>query len=193
MQNAKIYEMTNKVKPDNREFSMDDLDRLIYSIKMATALNEGEIALRLGYNEGYLAQVKSRGVIPGKLIKALEREFRDDLPKAKSQSTNIAKSNNASMLNESQASYNEKTPDDVPGLLKLLVQREREINESQAERIRLLEEKVQAETRLIQVEATLNIVVGILKGLKIPDQSHTEIEGEEMETIDLRRKKVVKG
>jgi Tol biopolymer transport system component len=67
----KLHKMAKTIK----YYSVEELDYLIESIKKAEKLNEGQIAARMGYNEGYLAQVKSRGQIPAKLMNALQREF----------------------------------------------------------------------------------------------------------------------
>lgn len=90
-------------------------------------------------------------------IKIMELIYEQNVPHGNGDSWNLV---------EDGADYNNKTPDDVPGLMKALI-------ESQKAEIRLLKERQQAETRLIQVEATLKIVVGILNGLKIQEQSRT--------------------
>lgn len=76
----------------------------------------------------------------------------------------------------------QKENPDESGLMK-------ELLESQRARIKLLEERQQSETRLIQVEATLKIVVEILNGLKIQERSHTPAEVEnDVEEVAVRLK-----
>src|SRR5688572_2536607 len=117
----------------------------------------------MGYGDGYLAQTRSRGKFPDKLMRGLQREFAEDLQNATYVPRATFVKSNVDQVN---TSTNEKTPEDVPGLMKELIA-------SQKARIKLLEERQQSETRLIQVEATLKIIVGILNGLKIPEVAHT--------------------
>jgi transcriptional regulator with XRE-family HTH domain len=56
--------------------------------------------------------------------------------------------------------------------------------------IKLLEERQQSETRLIQVEATLKIIVGILNGLRLPEQSHIPASGDQVEAVDVQSRVV---
>lgn len=66
-----------------RNYSIKELNVLIDRIKQALpGLSEGDISIRAGYNSGYIAQTKSREVIPKKLIDNLKREFREELQNA---------------------------------------------------------------------------------------------------------------
>lgn len=68
-----------------------------------------------------------------------------------------------SVVNEEQAEYIRNHPIKNSGKTPELWE---ELRESQHARIILLEEKVQSESRLARVEATLNIIAGILSDLK---------------------------
>lgn len=69
------------------EYSIDDLDALMDSIKRATSLNEKAIMARAKMNSGYISQTKSRAKadpnqgVPAKLIEKLNLVFKDDLKK----------------------------------------------------------------------------------------------------------------
>lgn len=63
-----------------KQYSIDELDQLILSIKQAKGLTEEQIAQRAGYNEGYISQTRSRGVIPAKFIETIKREFSQLIP-----------------------------------------------------------------------------------------------------------------
>jgi hypothetical protein len=80
---------------------LSQFNDLIISIKSATGLNEEEISKRLKYNEGYIAQTKSRGNPNGKLIENLKREFRDELQYA------------TQTLHEPQVEYTKKSLDEL--------------------------------------------------------------------------------
>ena len=53
----------------------EQLISLIELIKRKFDLNEKQISRRLGYDEGHVAQIKSRGPISDKFVNALKREF----------------------------------------------------------------------------------------------------------------------
>jgi len=63
--------MGNKV----RDYSIEELNALIESIKRANSLTEEDISKRMGYNEGYISQNRSRGKVSGKFVNSLMREF----------------------------------------------------------------------------------------------------------------------
>lgn len=89
---------------------------------------------------------------------------------------------NENQLSESEAEYIRNHPlngskKESPDSAELM----RRLIDSQEQRIKLLEERQQAETRLIQVEETLKIVVRILNDLKIPDQHHKPSDDEPVE------------
>ena len=44
-------------------------------IKKRTGLKCSALAVALGYNKGYISQIKSRGVIPEKFVIAMQRQF----------------------------------------------------------------------------------------------------------------------
>lgn len=75
-----------------RKYSIEDLDGLITSIKAAENMNEDDITDRLEYNRGYISQIRSRGDVPEKFIKALKREF------VKSKPYDEGKKNGATMV-----------------------------------------------------------------------------------------------
>lgn len=59
--------------------SMEDFEGLLLSIKNATSLSDEAISIRMGYNEGYISQTRSRGKVPEKLFNNMIREFRNEL------------------------------------------------------------------------------------------------------------------
>lgn len=61
---------------------IEQFNDLISSIKMKTGLSEEGISKRMKYNEGYIAQTKSRGKPNAKLIDNLKREFKNELQNA---------------------------------------------------------------------------------------------------------------
>lgn len=58
-----------------REYSMEEFNALIDSIKKAHSLNEEDITRRVKYNEGYISQSRSRGKVSAKFVHSLMREF----------------------------------------------------------------------------------------------------------------------
>lgn len=70
-------------QPNAEDYSIEQLNNLIESIKRQENLTEEQIAARLKYNEGYISQVRSRGRVSGKFIANLQREFNIGLQKAK--------------------------------------------------------------------------------------------------------------
>lgn len=58
-----------------RKYSIEELNTLIESIKKAYSIREEEIAAKIGYNQGYISQCRSRGEVSPKFIQALIREF----------------------------------------------------------------------------------------------------------------------
>jgi hypothetical protein len=64
-----------KNTPEIEEHSINDFNSLIELIKTQTGLNEEAVAKRMGYNEGYISQTRSRGKVSNKLINSLKREF----------------------------------------------------------------------------------------------------------------------
>lgn len=58
-----------------RKYSINQLNTLIESIKTDTGLTEEEIAGRVGYNEGYISQTRTRGEVSNKFMESLKREF----------------------------------------------------------------------------------------------------------------------
>jgi hypothetical protein len=58
-----------------RRYSIKDLDTLITSIKAHYNLTEEDIVKRVNYNEGYISQSRSRGMVSEKFVEALKREF----------------------------------------------------------------------------------------------------------------------
>jgi hypothetical protein len=77
-------------KPSNEPYSVNDLDELINSIKLATGLTEEAISLQMKYNEGYISQTRSRGKVPPKLMDNLRREFKNELHNATPNATYMA-------------------------------------------------------------------------------------------------------
>lgn len=67
------------MEPQIRKYSIDELNQLIDSIKVASGLTEGDVMGRIKRNPGYVSQLRSRGdSVPEKLIQALKSEFKDD-------------------------------------------------------------------------------------------------------------------
>lgn len=60
---------------NSKQFSIDDMDSLINAIKSKESLTEEQIAERLGYNLGYISQVRSRGEVSVKFINTLKLAF----------------------------------------------------------------------------------------------------------------------
>lgn len=81
----------------NRRYSIDWLNTAISEIKRQQHLTEEGISARLGYNEGYISQTRSRGFVPDKFAKALEREF----------GVRVAPDEPGSVVREQPASYSE--------------------------------------------------------------------------------------
>lgn len=52
-----------------------EFEKLINQISARTGFNSDEIAAKLGYNKGYISQIKSRKKIPEKFINALMANF----------------------------------------------------------------------------------------------------------------------
>lgn len=72
MQNAKFRKPSMKKKIVDNSL-MSEFESLINSIKSNENITEEEICRQLGYNEGYISQTRSRGVVPVKFIAALKR------------------------------------------------------------------------------------------------------------------------
>lgn len=70
----------NTVKVE--EYSINDLNRLIESIKKRTGLSEEAISAGIKYNEGYIAQTRSRGKVPSKFMQALKAAYPETLQNA---------------------------------------------------------------------------------------------------------------
>jgi hypothetical protein len=79
LQIAKVYQMSKEPFTEQKEHSIKEFNALIESIKRATLLNDNEIALRLGYNKGFIAQTRSRGNVSDKVMKSLRLEFQNEL------------------------------------------------------------------------------------------------------------------
>lgn len=67
---------------DAEDYSIEDLNRLIESIKRKTGLTEEGIARHLKYNEGYIAQTRSRGKVSVKFTQALQSLLKTGLQNA---------------------------------------------------------------------------------------------------------------
>lgn len=65
------------------DYSINDLETLIESIRRKTGMNEEEIARKLKYNDGYIAQTRSRGKVSIKFIQALQSLLPNTLQIAK--------------------------------------------------------------------------------------------------------------
>lgn len=61
--------------PKNENYSIEQFNDLIESIKKRTGLNEEAIAARINYNKGYISQARSRGEVSQKFIQALQTTF----------------------------------------------------------------------------------------------------------------------
>lgn len=121
------------------EYSIDDLDNLIESIKKRTFLNEEQIATNLGYNEGYISQVRSRGKVSGKFIRALKRAHPETLQNANfSRETDANnQSNETSTENPEKKNSLEKSIENLTETGKI---------QAQNERMRIENEKVTVES-----------------------------------------------
>jgi transcriptional regulator with XRE-family HTH domain len=86
---CKDFYFMQQQQPKPREYSMDELNRLIDSIKRKENLTEEQIAQRLKYNEGYISQVRSRGKVSPKFIDNLKREFGVGLQNAKKEDNTL--------------------------------------------------------------------------------------------------------
>lgn len=75
-----------KPTPKPEDYSINELNDLIETIKKRTKLNEEDISKRMGYNEGYISQTRSRKKVPPKLFNNLLREFRNELNESHKQS-----------------------------------------------------------------------------------------------------------
>jgi hypothetical protein len=140
------------------------LRQIVKEIQFKKDLTIEQIAQKAGYTRVHLTKELKKESSPKVEAKLLE-VFKDSLHNDANQGTESI----------------QKNPTDEAGLIQ-------ELLESQRARIKLLEERQQSETRLIQVEATLNIIVGILKGLKLPEQSRTPSAKEVMEEIEIENR-----
>lgn len=57
----------------------NDFEKLVNSVKSSTGWDEKEIAVDMGYNEGYISQVRTRGIFPAKFIKNLQSYLPKDV------------------------------------------------------------------------------------------------------------------
>lgn len=70
------------MEEDDKDYLINRMEDLIKSIKSALGLTEEAISRRIGYNEGYISQTRSRGSVSKRFIDNLEREFRTELQNA---------------------------------------------------------------------------------------------------------------
>lgn len=64
--------MTNK-------YTINDLEKLIAEIRVATGYTQSEIEKAANYNPGYISQVKTKGKVPDKLMQTLSTHFKKQL------------------------------------------------------------------------------------------------------------------
>jgi hypothetical protein len=143
------------------------LRQMVKEIQFKEDLTIEQIAEKAGYTRVHLTKELKKDSSPKVEAKLLE-VFKESLQ-------NVANNGTESIL---KAVPHEKSPGSAPELWE-------ELRESQKARIKLLEEKVQSETRLIQVEATLNIIAGILKDLKLPVQPGSSSSRGAVEEIQI--------
>lgn len=72
---SKVLENIMEIVATNKIYSIEDMDALINSIKSKESLTEEQIAEKLGYNSGYISQVRSRGEVSVKFINTLKLGF----------------------------------------------------------------------------------------------------------------------
>jgi hypothetical protein len=90
--NCKDLLKMQQTMPKIEEYSIEEMERLIESIKRKTELNEEEIAKTLKYNQGYISQTRSRGKVSVKFVQALQSLLNTGLQ-------------NANIVQEPQAQY----------------------------------------------------------------------------------------
>lgn len=71
---AYICETQTKIKFEN-QMNIEELEKLILQITSSTGLTSNEIAVDMGYNKGYISQIKSRNDIPDKFVNALKNKY----------------------------------------------------------------------------------------------------------------------
>lgn len=65
-----------KKKQEVRDSSIEEMDRLIKTIRSANPLiQEKELAVQLGYGKGYFSECRSRNFAPDKLLKSLRTQI----------------------------------------------------------------------------------------------------------------------
>jgi hypothetical protein len=69
--------------PKPEDYSMNDFNALIESIKKHSGLSEEEIALKINYNKGYISQARSRGEVSTKFVQQLKAAFANSLQNAR--------------------------------------------------------------------------------------------------------------
>lgn len=61
------------------KYSIDDLNRLVERIVLAKKLDEKQIAVSVGRNEGYISQCRSRKEVSDKFIETLQMKYKTEL------------------------------------------------------------------------------------------------------------------
>lgn len=74
---SKDLEKVKGESKNTRQYSIEYLNALILAIKAKENLTDEEIATRIGYNEGYISQSRSRKEVTNKFVDSLKREFKE--------------------------------------------------------------------------------------------------------------------
>ena len=136
----------------DRKYSIEDLNKLINSIKSAENLTEEDIAVKLGYNYQYISQIRARGFVPDKFMEALKREF------AKSKHLDIKDGNVARM---SDNDFVQPSTGQLLDTINLLIRQ----NDKLADTNRILSEKI-ATIPVGDQSETQRSVDAMLQGLR---------------------------
>jgi len=66
-----------------RKYSIEDMNKLVFSILAGTEDTEEDLSMRIGRNKGYITQTRSRKQVTDKLMFLLEQEMEKKTAKSK--------------------------------------------------------------------------------------------------------------